>query len=100
MLAYIARFECEEWCALIHGETRGKAKANFMRWEPSGSGFYFWNNIRLLRLPGQDDKPFTYDNAKAAGFEYITGDGDDFDGPEYFSNFCNCELCKSWEKEK
>ena len=30
-LAFIARFAGEDWVSLIHGQTRGQAKARFVR---------------------------------------------------------------------
>ena len=98
--AYIANFEGEEWAMLIHGETRGKAKSRFWRCNPMGtSEIEAFKDIRLTRLPGQDNKPFTYENAKAAGFEYTEDDGSIpvWDGDFY--NDCDCEICKGY-KEK
>jgi hypothetical protein len=101
MKAYIATLEGEDWCILIHGETRGKAKARFLQCEPSGwhdSGT--WNTIRLTRLPGQDDLPFTYENSQAAGF--VFSDEVDFEmsteiteqqRKANYSMDCNCPLC-------
>lgn len=101
ILAFVVRFEGEDWCTLIHGETRGKAKARFMdAWSLEAKD---WNSIRMRRLPGQDDKPFTHEIAKAAGFSYSTGEedenGDDITcGPEEFTHDCYCELCRAEER--
>lgn len=94
--AYIANFEGEEWGMLIHGETKGKAKSRFMKCNPIGTTeIDAFKDIRLTRLPGQDNKPFTYENAKAAGFEFYEEDGDTPDpDPGNFYNDCDCELCK------
>jgi hypothetical protein len=89
MLAFVARFEGEEWCSLVHGETRGKAKSRFYRaW---ADGWNSWNEVRLRRLPGQDDTTFDYETAKAAGFEYHDEYGDG--SPAEFMNDCDCEIC-------
>jgi len=100
LLAFVAQFEDEEWCMLVHGETRGKAKARFLRLDPSGmADNSYWNSIRLRRLPGQDDKPFTYETTLAAGFQFAASEydenGDGIDGgPDDFVNDCDCEICK------
>lgn len=88
MLAFIATFNEEDWCTLIHGETRGKAKARFVRCNLGSELPY--TDIRLRRLPGQDDLPFTSLNSKAAGFEY---DVEDETIPG-FINDCDCPICR------
>lgn len=98
MLAYIVNFKDADWCTLIHGETRNKAKYRFMRCEPTGwHDSSMWTEIRLQRLPKQDDKPFTYEIAGAAGFRYGTDtydeNGNEIEHPEWFSNDCDCEIC-------
>ena len=99
MLAYVAKYDNEEWSILVHGETRGKAKFQFVRCEPSGNyDSSMWNEIRLRRLPRQDDKPFTYENSKAAGFEYWYDEESDIILPEDdFINFCDCPVCRKRE---
>ena len=97
MLAFVARFDGAEWCDLVHGETRAKAKYRFLRVNPGDDDPGLWADIRLRRLPGQDDKSFTYEDAKAAGFEYTAGEGD-YGEPEplssdEFSSSCDCEIC-------
>jgi len=100
--AYIAELEGAEWCTLVHGETRGKAKSRFAR---SDLIDYLdsetWNDIRLRRLPGCDNKPFTYENSKNAGFLYRDLEREDeFNNPVYcppedFINDCNCAICSN-----
>ena len=84
------------WCELVHAKTAGKAKALVA---VSRDEFV---TMKAKRLSGLDDKPITYDNAKAAGFRYEDplGDGeyDEYDGicymkPEHFSNWCRCDIC-------
>ena len=94
MLAYVAQYKEGEWCILVHGETRGKAKSQFVHCDPSSDyERSLWTEIRLRRLPRQDDKPFTYENAASAGFHYF----DDWDGEalprEEFTNYCDCKIC-------
>jgi hypothetical protein len=87
MLAFVGTFREEEWCTLIHGETRGKAKSRFERCNPGGGRY---TDIQLRKLPGQDDLPFTFLNAKAAGFEYENED-ETIPG---FINDCDCPICR------
>lgn len=55
--AYIAR-ELEECvCTLVHGETPGLAKSSAMNHGACENVEYC--DVRLTRLPGCDDKPFT-----------------------------------------
>ena len=88
--AYIARAS-DDWCGLVHGETPGKAKSRFC----ANSILESWDflAVRLRRIPGLDDKPITYENAKAAGFEFAGEEGEPLD-PKYFENDCSCEICK------
>jgi len=105
MKAYIARYKNSNDCTLIHGETVSQAKLNFQKWNfISEAGKYI--DIRLIRLKGCDDKPFTFDNALAAGFHYgyegaeMYGDnGDELLYPEVFENDCRCEVCKGNKKK-
>jgi hypothetical protein len=92
MKAYLAHFEGEDWVMLVHGETRGKAKYNFLRWNPGDSDASYYPEIRMNRLPGQDDKPFTFENADKAGFNYFEEDGETVD--TFFINDCRCIICK------
>lgn len=94
MLAYIASIKGEEWCTLVHGETRGKAKYRFYRNSPQWIDKEDWVFIRLRRLPGQDDKPFTFETALAAGFQYNNEMEDGDPDPEGFTHDCDCPLCK------
>jgi hypothetical protein len=82
----------DEWCTLVHADTRGKAKAQAINNVFEGDGF---TEFSANRLPGLDDKPITYQNAKEAGFEYR----DDWDGNPLkaaeFINDCRCDICLS-----
>ena len=93
MKAWIAQYKDEDWVMLVHGETRSKAKSNFQQWNPMAYERDFID-IRVIRLPGLDNLPITYDNAKNAGFEYW----DDWDGAiverDMFVNDCSCEICR------
>ncbi len=96
MLAFVGSIEGEEWVIPIHGETRGKAKANFMKWEPTGmldrSDFVF---IRLTRLPAMDDLPFTPENLDSkTTFHYEGEDGEPISNAN-FTNDCRCTICKT-----
>ena len=98
MLAYIGQFRDDEWCSLIHGETRGKAKLRFLECT-CGMGNDEFTEIRLRRLPGLDNKPITYQNAKDAGFEYSSMEFDEngdeiYNDPEHFINDCDCPVCR------
>ena len=94
-LAYIARFAGEDWVQLCHGQTRGQALARFVRTCPLAMEYCNYEDVRLTRLPGCDDKPLTQDNAKAAGFEFTEEDGGPL--PEWWEweNLCDCEVCKA-----
>jgi hypothetical protein len=94
MLAYVGFIEGEDWCCLIHGATRGKAKANFQRHAPiiiDTSDFLF---IRLRRLPAMDDKPFTPENLNAADWHYVDEDGEPLSNAN-FINDCRCSICQT-----
>ena len=92
--AYVAEFEDSEWCMLVHGETRGKAKANFLHWNPGTDDPDGYEMIRLRRLPGLDGLPFTFGNCARAGFYYEGEDGDPADhDPHNFVNDCQCDVC-------
>jgi hypothetical protein len=84
-------------CTLVHAETIGKAKLKGQ--SALNVDYYDYLYVRAKRIPGLDDKPITYQNAKDAGFQYIDlygGDSDE-DGylkPELFFNDCYCEICK------
>ena len=96
MKCWVVLAGCEgddEWCTLMHAESSGKAKVLTMR-QIDGDDFL---EFRARRVPGLDDRPINYENAKAAGFEY-RGDyySDDLLLPtEEFINDCPCEVCKS-----
>jgi hypothetical protein len=99
MKAYIARYYDSEWCMLVHGENVSEAKKNFYNWNPGfEEGDYI--DIRLIRLKLCDDKPFTFENAKNAGFHYVyegyngyDDNGDNIEYPDLFINDCRCEVC-------
>jgi hypothetical protein len=54
---------------------------------------YDWTDIRLRRYPGLDDKPFTKETLKEAGFEFTEEDGSPITDDFSFSNDCCCTLC-------
>jgi hypothetical protein len=54
----------DEWNELTHANTAGKAKVAIMK----SIGFDNYIYLGAKRLPGLDDKPITYQNAKDAGF--------------------------------
>lgn len=88
----------DDWCTLMHAETRGQAITAATNHVSYGDEF---TEFRALRLPGLDDKPITYENAKAAGFEYEPDRWFDCDADQasynesIFSNDCPCEICKT-----
>ena len=98
MKAWTVQNRYENWCVLIHAETRGKAKA-------AGCGEIDseFTEVNVRRLPGLDDKPITYENAKEAGFRYTDPDGGIYDEdqseyylrPEEFTNYCRCDVCRN-----
>ena len=77
----------DEWVTLIHADTRGKAIANARQWIDNSADFIAF---RATRFPEMDDRKFTYQDCKDAGFEY---DRDD-DGKPYFWNDCSCDICE------
>ena len=103
MKAFIATYKDAEWVSLVHGETIGEAKTRFNRTNPEGYGRQEFVDMRLTRLPGQDDLPFTFENAEKAGFTYVyegeyDSEGDQLLHPEWFSFDCDCEICKGSKK--
>jgi len=95
MKAWIVYYE-DEWCSLVHEQTRGKACAYIMNRIDPGDGFICF---RAIRLPGLDDKPITFDNAADAGFFYQNPDTGILETTELhqreaFINDCSCEICK------
>ena len=86
----------DEWCSLVHAETRGKACLYIRDTIDSGLDFL---DFRAIRLPGLDDKPITYGNACEAGFHYLDEYHEEKplfppEADEYFVNDCNCKICK------
>jgi len=90
MKAWIV-FYADEYCALFHAETRGKAKLRMI--ENYGDNDFL--AYRAKRLPGLDDKPITYQNAKDAGFEYTQDDSEILAPESEFINDCRCDICKA-----
>lgn len=95
----------DEYCFLIHGETRSKAKYRAYRCDPAGPHNHGeWETLmfdfKLKRLPLLDNKPITYENAKVAGFEYESEEtdehGDRLMAPaeEFPGSDCDCRVCK------
>ena len=102
MKAWIVYYYDNEWCSLVHAETRGKACA-YVR-DCYDKGFDFLD-FSAIRLPGLDDKPITFDNAADAGFFYQNPDTGILEPTELhqreaFINDCNCKICKEHEKTK
>lgn len=96
MKAYIAR-ELDEWiCTLVHGETPGQAKTRAIGHGALETAEYL--DVRLTRLPGLDDKPITFENAKSSGFEYVYEDGSEPIPENEFTNECGCEICRPHKK--
>ena len=85
----------DEWCSLVHAETRGKACAYIRDRIDTGLDF---TDFRAVRIPGLDDKPITYENAADVGFfyqdEFSSEDWDRVCPEESFFNDCNCDICK------
>jgi len=80
----------DEWTTLIHADTAGKAKAIVMRFFDYDEFIAF----SARRLPQMDNRPFTYQDAKDAGFEYLDDCGEPIK-PEEFINDCSCDICKN-----
>ena len=92
MKAWIVYYD-DEWCSLVHAETRGKACAYIMNKIDPGDGFI---HFHALRLPDLDNKPITFGNAGSAGFFYKDEQefGTVFYPEETFINDCACKICK------
>lgn len=93
-LAYYAQYKDEDWCMLIHGETRSKAKYRFSRCDPSCSYDHsMWTEIRLKRIPEWDDKPF--DDCPEIRELFIPEGYTKDEEPiySYYYNDCNCDIC-------
>ena len=93
--AWVANFIFEDWVMLVHGENANKAKRNFWNWNPEGNnGYADYTEIRVKRVPGLDNLPITFDNAKKAGFSYYDVDNmTEQLGANDFINDCDCDLC-------
>ena len=94
MKAWIGKYSGEEWVMLVHGETKGKAKANFHAWNPDARQWNDFVEVRVRRIPALDNLPLTYDNARDAGFYYQDEDGTPLH-VIYWVNDCICEICKA-----
>jgi hypothetical protein len=98
MKAWICSYYSEGGTILVHAETRGKARKRFHNLAYSFSCDFL--DVRAIRFPELDDKPFTYENCSAAGFRYY-GDGYNDDGDHIYITDdslyleCACELCRS-----
>lgn len=96
MKAWVVSDTSGVWCSLFHAETSGKAKLRGLE----EYNLYDFTEMRAKRLLGLDDKPITYQNAKDAGFEYLTDTSYDSNDEgkldaKYFVNDCVCELCRA-----
>jgi len=97
---FIMKFQGEDWVTLIHGVSRSDARERFLtvHW---GEGE--WIDIRGERLEGLDDKPITFDNAKAAGFVYVSWEydeeGNQIEKPDQFINDCYCPVCRGHDEK-
>lgn len=93
MLAYVGELKDEEWCILVHGETRGKAKSRFASCNPEAPlDRYDFTFIRLQRFPALDNKPFTRSTLDEADFHFSNENEDD-PATRIFVNDCDCPLC-------
>lgn len=81
----------DEWCALVHADTNGKAKSLVRNFYDTD---YAFTDFTAKRFPEMDNKKFTYQACKDADFQYL----DDSFGvpiaPEEFINDCQCNICK------
>jgi len=99
MLAYIGRIEGQEWQILVHGQTRDKAKYQFVKDNPEGyTSWDIWNDIRLTRLPEWDNKPFVDSPEIRQLFAASDYDENGDEIYESFYNDCSCELCRGRSK--
>jgi hypothetical protein len=87
MKAWIVSDISERWVSLFHAETQGKAKLRALE-EYNLDEF---TDMRAIRMPKLDDKPFTYFNCLEAGFQYE--DEGLYLTPDEFINDCPCEVC-------
>lgn len=78
-----------DWCSLVHAETRGKAIVQVRLYVDNWNEF---TDFRAIRLPGLDNNPITYQDAKDAGFEYLNDDGTPISEND-FTNDCRCNIC-------
>ena len=83
-------FCMDEWMTLMHADTRGKAIQSARDNVDGGESFI---DFRAIRVPGLDDKPFTWNNVDAEEVGYVDEDGNPLQENEYF-NDCRCSICK------
>jgi hypothetical protein len=89
MKAWIVSDFSYEWVGLFHADTAGQAKLRAL--EEYGIDCDYID-MRARRFPKLDDRPFTYEDCKDAGFEY-TDEGEPVNS-ETFRNDCPCDICK------
>jgi hypothetical protein len=98
MKAYIAGYANDEWITVVHGETVPKAKRMFAMVDPSTNyDRSRWVDIRLIRLPEWDNRPFV------PGQEYnelFAPDSDEDGNVVDMLVDCRCELCKGAERDE
>lgn len=80
----------DEWCTLMHADTRGQAIEEARKWV---NDFNEFTQFRAHRLPGLDGKPITWKNAFDAGFEYYDDNTGDTILEDQFINDCHCGIC-------
>ncbi len=93
MKAWIVYYYDNEWCNLVHAETKGKACAYIRDAIDVGLDFL---DFRAIRIPELDNKPITYNNAAESGFFYRDefSNGKRVAPEESFINDCRCKICK------
>lgn len=77
-----------DWTILIHANTREQARKIARDvWPEQHTPDYI--NIRAIRVPEVDNKPFTYENLPDGLFK----DDEEYPLKDYWYNFCACEIC-------
>ena len=82
----------DTWCALVHGETPGKAKVAGMYID-----FVDWEDIRVVRAQELDGIPFSYENT--AHLRIIVDEYGEMLTRAMWVNYCRCEICSNDRKE-
>jgi len=78
-----------DWTLLIHANTREQARNIAIEvWPELSKPNYI--DVRAIRVPELDDKPFTHENLPDGLFK----DDEEYSLKDYWVNFCNCEVCK------